>query len=103
MTDASLNQQLRAAARSGDTLLLARLLANGATVDARDTLGRTALMLAVQSHQLQAAKKLIELGAQRSLTDAQGLSALDMARSLGDDAMLALLASANSPARQPAP
>jgi hypothetical protein len=85
------NQELLQAARTGDTLRVEQLLADGAEVDARDDQGRTALMLAVQSQQLQAARKLIELGARRSLTDPQGLTALDMARALGNEALLRLL------------
>jgi ankyrin repeat protein len=88
------NQQLLQAAGVGDALRMEQLLASGAQVDARDDQGRTALMLAVQHRQHLAATKLIELGARRSLTDPQGLTALDMARALGDEALLRLLAPA---------
>lgn len=62
--------ELHAAAASGDTERVRALLASGATIDARDAQGRTALLVATHHNQVQAAKVLIEAGADVNAKDA---------------------------------
>lgn len=71
------------AAESGNATLIAELIAAGAQVNARHAMGRTPLMLAAINGKREAVKKLLELGADRSLVDQDGASALDHARRLG--------------------
>ena len=71
------------AAESGNVQLLTELIAAGAQVNARHAMGRTPLMLAAINGKREAVAKLLELGADRSLADQDGLSALDHARRLG--------------------
>lgn len=51
------------AAESGDTWMFAFLLRNGAKVDHRDRRGRTALQIARENRQANAARLLVSLGA----------------------------------------
>jgi uncharacterized protein len=56
------------------------LLDHGARIDAADNRGRTALMIAAEAGHLEMVDLLIARGANRSLRDASGKSALDLAR-----------------------
>ena len=58
MTEQSLHQ----AAAQGDTARIAALLRAGASIEARDERGATALLVATRANQVQAAKALIEAG-----------------------------------------
>ena len=57
------------------------LILRGASTDARDEEGSTALIHAVQSGNVSAVRLLIEKGADPKLRDAMGRRALDYARS----------------------
>jgi ankyrin repeat protein len=84
---------LHAAAQTGTHDALARLLAEGADVNARSAGGETALMLAAARGRLDAIGLLIERGADvNAVTDA-GNTALMLAAARGQvDAVQALLA-----------
>ncbi|SPA30489.1 conserved hypothetical protein; ankyrin repeat; putative exported protein [Cupriavidus taiwanensis] len=63
-------QQLRDAAARGDAAQVSALLAQGASIDARDAQGRTALLLATHHNRVQAARVLIDAGADVNAQDA---------------------------------
>ncbi|MBU0748529.1 MAG: ankyrin repeat domain-containing protein, partial [Gammaproteobacteria bacterium] len=86
-----LPRALRDAARTGNTGEVENLIAQGAPVDARDTAGRTALMLAALNGHAGAVQKLLALGAQTSLVDGDGLTAAQHARRWGYSAVADLI------------
>ncbi len=61
---------LHAAATAGDVAAIDRLLASGVEVDARDAEGRTALLAATHANQDEAARAMIEAGADVNAKDA---------------------------------
>jgi hypothetical protein len=63
------DRDLIAAARRGDAAEIARLLAQGAEVDARDGANRTALHHATEANRIAAAVALIEAGADVNASD----------------------------------
>jgi uncharacterized protein len=65
----SLDQRLIAAAESGDTAAVRRLLGQGASVRARDAQGRTALVAATYGNRVEAARVLIAAGADVNAQD----------------------------------
>lgn len=65
-----MNAQLFDAARRGDTAAIHQALAQGAALEARDDQGQTALLVATHGNQVQAAKALIEAGADVNAKDA---------------------------------
>ncbi|PVY79343.1 hypothetical protein C7414_10526 [Cupriavidus alkaliphilus] len=67
---ATREQQLREAAARGDAAQVSALLARGASIDARDAQGRTALLLATHHNRVQAARVLIDAGADVNAQDA---------------------------------
>ena len=60
--------------------VIALLLANGAPLDAADNRGRTALMIAAELGDAGVVDLLMERGADRTLRDKGGKSALDLAK-----------------------
>lgn len=72
-------QALRRAAGDGDLDLLETLLERPAAIDARDTQGRTALMLAILRGQADAVALLLAHGADANAADAQGVTPLQVA------------------------
>lgn len=74
---------MSAAARAGDTPWVEGLLRQGMPIDARDSAGRTALMLAATDGQAATVLRLLALGANRSLVDHEGLTAAQQARRHG--------------------
>ena len=74
MNAASANPPLIAAADKGDMAAIERLLAEGATVDAKDETGRTALMAATQKNNLSMARRLIAAGSDVNARDITMLS-----------------------------
>lgn len=79
----SLPDGLREAARAGRTLQVESFILQGVPIDARDSAGRTALMLAAANGQTATVQKLLALGANPALVDHEGLSAAQQARRLG--------------------
>ncbi|MCD6030302.1 MAG: hypothetical protein K0S78_2476 [Thermomicrobiales bacterium] len=71
------DMELIEAARVGDTAAVERLLAEGASVFARDATGQTALIAAAWGNHLDAACALIEAGADVNVQDAAQESSLD--------------------------
>ncbi|WP_010461499.1 ankyrin repeat domain-containing protein [Acidovorax radicis] len=76
-------QHLWEAARTGDPLQVENLVRQGSPIDARDSGGRTALMLAATHGQTTTVQKLLALGANRTLVDREGLNAAQQARQRG--------------------
>jgi len=64
-----LNAQFVAAAESGDTAGVRRLLTAGASLSARDARGRTALLAATHANQVAVARLLLDAGADVNLQD----------------------------------
>lgn len=60
---------LHGAATRGDVAGIRRLLSEGATIDARDRTGATALLVATHGNQIAAAKALIDAGADVNAKD----------------------------------
>ncbi len=63
------DQQLIQAASRGDSALVKRLIADSASVKARDSGGRTALLLATHANHVEAARLLIAAGADVNAKD----------------------------------
>ena len=82
---------LRHAAEVGDLGALAAQLAQGGEVDARDALGRTALMLATLNGRSEAVDVLLAHGADPNLADAHGVTPLAAARAAGEGQIAAAL------------
>jgi hypothetical protein len=82
---------LHAAAAKGDLDRLQNLLAQGQDINARDRLGRTALMLAAMGKQKNLVVALMHAGADAGLRDPAGLSAADHATRAGHSDWLPLL------------
>jgi TPR repeat protein len=71
-----MDQRLLAAARAGRIEELDRLLAQGASGNAKDTQGRTAMFLAAMNHHFEAASRLLATGAGIDIPNASGDTAL---------------------------
>ena len=89
--DPSLARALRDAARMGNAREVENLVNQGVPVDARDTAGRTALMIAALNGHTAAVQKLLALGAQTALVDGDGLTAAQHARRWGYGAIADLI------------
>lgn len=85
------SEKLTAAANCGDLEAIKSIVPNLCKVDTPDALGRTALHLAVLSNQVEAAKLLLDLGADATLHLKDGRSVLHIAAEYGYMEMLALL------------
>jgi uncharacterized protein len=81
---------LLAAAAKGDVAAVTRALGAGATVDARDAGGRTALLLATHGNHVEAARVLVAAGADVNAKDAISDSPYLYAGAEGRDAILRL-------------
>jgi|AraplaMF_Col_mLB_1032019.scaffolds.fasta_scaffold05381_2 uncharacterized protein len=66
-----LNRALLKAADEGDKEAISKLLADGADIDATDDRGRTSLMIAIHTNQLQLFTFLVERGANINIRDNQ--------------------------------
>jgi ankyrin repeat protein len=71
------------AAASGDTETVRQLALDGVEVNGQSPNGTTALMAAVKNGHADTAFELIELGADLSMTDLDGVSAIDWAKKRG--------------------
>ena len=65
----TLNQQLIQASEEGDALTIQRLLMEGADINGRDALGRTAIMAATHRNQVETVHLLIQAGADINIRD----------------------------------
>lgn len=88
--------QLRQAAERGDVPALQALLGNHPVIDARDALGRTALMLATLHGRTQAALMLLSAGADPNAPDANGTMPLQAALAANQPAIVAALRQAGA-------
>ena len=88
--------QLRAAAARGDVAGVQDWLARGARIEARDELGRTALLVATQANQVGAAAVLIGAGADVNAKDALADSPFLYAGAQGRLAILRLTLAAGA-------
>jgi hypothetical protein len=79
----NVNNELLSAASSGNTATAARLLGQGADVDAKNNQGDTPLMLATKSGKIDTAKLLIEKGANLEAKNNVGETALIAACTAG--------------------
>lgn len=79
---------LRAAARKGQTQQVASLVARGVLIDSPDRDGHTALMLAAQRGHAATVKLLLAKGAKADLRDKRGLDAYALALLAGRDEVL---------------
>ena len=82
---------LRRAAEIGDVPGLQRLLDEQVDIEARDSSGRTGLMLATLRGQIKAVDALLAHGADPNAADAQGNTPLQIALAGGDPAIVAAL------------
>lgn len=82
---------LHAAAIKGDLDTVQILLAEGVNINARDSLGRTALMLAAMGRLKNLVVALMDAGADATLRDQAGLNAADHAQRAGHADWLPLL------------
>src|SRR6186713_2746542 len=87
----SLNEQLHTAAASGDTAAVLRLISKGAKVNARGFFGRTPLISAAVCNRPETVKALLEHGADPSLTDDMGITAVQAASRHGHVAAVEIL------------
>lgn len=71
------NKALTLAANRGNTTIIAKLIEEGADVDAKDEFGWTALMEAADEGKLDAVKLLLVSGADVNLRNDKGYTALD--------------------------
>ncbi|MBC7919272.1 MAG: ankyrin repeat domain-containing protein [Rhodoferax sp.] len=83
--------ELLQAAQQGNVQWVVALLNEGASLQARDAQGRTALIWAAIGGHSTLVKRLLELGADRAAADRDGLTALQHARQLGLVEVAALL------------
>jgi len=81
---ATRDRDLITAAQTGNTMVIQALLADGASLKARDADGRTALIAAVTAHQGASARLLIQAGADVNVQDNAQNSAFLLAASQGD-------------------
>jgi ankyrin repeat protein len=71
--------RLESAAAAGDLAQTTRLLDQGATVNARDALGRTPLLMAVAQNRLEVVRLLLARGADPDAADNAGVTPLQLA------------------------
>ena len=83
---------LMMATLSGHHSVVELLIARGASVDARDLAGRTALWFAALASDLELARRLRVAGADPLIPDLERWSPLDLAIELGERPMIRLLA-----------
>lgn len=74
---------MREAARAGRVLDVESLVSRGVPVNASNSAGSTALILAARNGQTNTVQKLLLLGANPALVDREGLTAAQQARCLG--------------------
>ena len=79
----SANLRLLAAVRAGDTGGMARALADGATPDARNRQGESALLIALRNERPELARQMLAAGANVNLAAASGVTPLMAAAQAG--------------------
>src|SRR6266849_6231323 len=79
----SANVRLVAAARAGDQAAVTRALADGATPNARNRIGETALLIALKTERPDLARQMIDAGADVNIAAANGVTPLMAAAHAG--------------------
>ncbi len=87
---------LTAAATTGDTATLAKLLDRGGPIETRNAGGRTALICAVKHHHPEAVRLLLDRHADPNHLSRFGSSALDFAVKAGDEPIVKMLLEAGA-------
>lgn len=83
----SVNARFLVAARTGDAAGLERGLAQGASVNARNRLGETALVILLKNNKVDLAQKLLDAGTDVNLAAVNGITPLMTAAFNGQTAM----------------
>jgi ankyrin repeat protein len=91
MNQAEINQELRWAATIDDAETINQLLDTGASVNAANKFGKTALMNAVESGSILATATLLSMGADVNIETVVGCTALTFAAENGEVEITALL------------
>jgi ankyrin repeat protein len=99
-SDLAAYRGLHAAAATGDTARLRQAIQGGATLNARDGHGRTAVHVAAFARQREALRVLAAAGADLNLLENDRYDAVTIASVADDEATLALLLSLGASARQ---
>ena len=87
-SEATLEMEFRNFATAGDTESVRRLLSNGIDVDAHNQFGKTALMMAVESNQMEMVNLLLTTGASINKRTLAGCTALTFAAENGHIAII---------------
>ncbi len=88
---ADLNETFLQAVRAGQLREMEALVARGASINARDAAGKTALILSVQMGHERLVERLLAFGANPGLVDHAGLTAIQYARQMGLAPIISLL------------
>jgi ankyrin repeat protein len=83
----SVNARFLVAARTGDAAGLERGLAQGASIDARNRLGETALIILLKNNKVELAQKMLDAGANVNQAAVNGITPLMTAAFNGQTAM----------------
>jgi ankyrin repeat protein len=78
-----LNTHFLDAIRNGQLDTMQALFAQGADINSQDDMGNPSLLVAARHRQAAAARKLLDLGADPTLTNREGMTALQLAQRLG--------------------
>ncbi|HVR93893.1 MAG TPA: ankyrin repeat domain-containing protein, partial [Casimicrobiaceae bacterium] len=89
--DLSVNAMMLAAARAGDQVAVARALSGGASVNARNRVGETALVIALKNDQPTLAMDMVNAGTDVNLAAVNGVTPLMAAAHAGQTDIVRLL------------
>jgi hypothetical protein len=87
----TLVDQLAKASREANVTEVLALVRRGAPVNALDSTGKSALMHAVEARQPKTIETLVQLGADPHVKGKDGVSAIDVAKRIGDQRILSML------------
>jgi ankyrin repeat protein len=89
--DLSINARMLAAARAGDQVAVTRALSGGASVNARNRIGETALVIALKNDQPALAMDMVNAGTDVNLAAVNGVTPLMAAAHAGQTDIVRLL------------
>jgi hypothetical protein len=87
----TLVDQLAKASREANVTQVLALVKRGVPVNALDSTGKSALMHAVEARQAKTVETLVQLGADPHVKGKDGVSAMDVAKRIGDQRILSML------------
>jgi hypothetical protein len=87
----TLVDQLAKASREANVTEVLALVKRGVPVNAMDSTGKSALMHAVEARQPKTVETLVQLGADPHVKGKDGVSAIDVAKRIGDQRILSML------------